>query len=263
MNLLLAWVIVLMQAQAGGQVRSVQGIVTRDGSSDPIANARILVIPVDGVDSPVTLARTDREGRFLVPGLPAGRYRIIVERDGYVRAVSMATIESASVTTTAIGLTPTGVITGRVADAQGNPVSRAFVRAVSGKVSYEGQTNDLGEYRIFDLAPGKYVVNAAPYLAPRIEGTMLIRPTPPSPYAPGEGQAMLPLMRMLQAGDYIDPIALRREVYVPVYFPGTSDAAEATALDLKAGATLDRHRHDRRPRACTPCAGTLTRRPAT
>ncbi len=238
MNLLLAWVIVLMQAQAGGQVRSVQGVVTRDGSSDPVANARILVTSVDGVGTPATLARTDREGRFVVPGLPAGRYRIIVERDGYVRAVSMATIESAAATTTAIALTPTGVITGRVADAQGNPVSRAFVRAASGKVSYEGQTNDLGEYRIFDLPPGQYVVNAAPYLAPRIEGTTLIRPSPPSVYAPGEGQAMLFLTRMLRAGDYIDSMALTREVYVPVYYPGTTDAAGVTALDLKAGATI-------------------------
>lgn len=238
MNLLLAWVLVLTQAPAAGQVRSVQGVVTRDGSSDPVANARILVTSADGVDTPATLARTDRDGRFVVPGLRVGRYRIIVERDGYVRAVSITTIESAAATTAAIALTPTGVITGRVADAQGYPVSRAFVRAVSGKVSYEGQTNDLGEYRIFDLPPGQYVMNAAPYLAPRIQGTTLIRPSPPSPYAPGEGQAMLPLMRMLQAGDYIDPIALAREVYVPVYYPGTTDAAGATALDLKAGATI-------------------------
>ena len=238
MNLLLACVIVLMQAQAAVQGRGLQGVVTRDGSSEPVPGARILVTPADGASTPATLGRTDRDGRFVVPGLPAGRYRIVVERDGYLRAVSVASVESAAGTATAIALTPTGVIAGRVADAQGYPVSRVFVRAVSGKVSYEGQTNDLGEYRIFDLPPGQYVVNAAPYRPPRIEGTTLIRPSPPSPYAPGEGQAMLPLMRMLQAGDYIDPIALTREVYVPVYFPGTTDAAAATALDLKAGATL-------------------------
>lgn len=240
MNLLLASLIVLMQAQAavqGLQGRGIEGVVTRDGSGEPVAGARILVTPADGVSTSATVARTDRDGRFVAAGLPAGRYRIVVERDGYVRAVSVASIESAG-GTAAIALTPTGVIAGRVADGQGNPVSRVFVRAVSGKVTYQGQTNDLGEYRIFDLPPGQYVVNAAPYLAPRIEGTMLIRPSPPSVYAPGEGQAMLFLTRMLQAGDYIDPIALTREVYVPVYYPGTTDAAGATALDLKAGATI-------------------------
>jgi hypothetical protein len=67
---------------------------------------------------------------------------------------------------------------------------------------------------------------------------MLIRPSPPSPYARGEGQAMLPLLRMVQAGDYIDPMALTREVYLPVYYPGTTDATRAAALDLAAGSTL-------------------------
>jgi len=238
MNLLAAFVIVLIQAQGVAQVPGAQVVVTRADSSEPVSGARILITPVDGTGTPATLARTDRDGRFVVPGLPAGRYRVIVEGDGYVRAVSVATFESAAGRTTAIALTPTGVIAGRVVDAQGNPVSRAFVRAVSEKVTYQGQTNDLGEYRIFDLPPGRYVVNAAPYLAPRIEGTMLIRPTPPSPYAPGEGQAMLFLARMLQAGDYIDPIALTREVYVPVYYPGTTEAAAATALELRAGATI-------------------------
>jgi hypothetical protein len=148
------------------------------------------------------------------------------------------TLTGRAVTPATIALTPTGVISGRVVDAQGSAVSRAFVRAAGGKQTYEGQTNDLGEYRIFDLPPGKYIVSASLYLAPRIEGTMLIRPSPPSPYSPGEGQAMLPLLRMLQAGDYIDPMALAREVHVPVYYPGATDAAGATTLDLTPGATL-------------------------
>ena len=49
---------------------------------------------------------------------------------------------------------------------------------------------------------------------------------------------MLSLPRMLQAGDYIDPMALTREVHVPVYYPGATDAAGATTLDLTPGATL-------------------------
>jgi acyl-CoA reductase-like NAD-dependent aldehyde dehydrogenase len=161
----------------------------------------------------------------------------------------MATIESAAATTTAIAFTPTGVITGRVADAQGNPVSRAFVRAASGKVSYEGQTNDLGEYRIFDLPPSQYVVNAAPYLAPRIEGTTLIRPSPPSVYAPGEGQAMLFLTRMLQAGVPPDALhfvpgdgaevggALTRDPRLAgVVFTGSTDTARLIERSMAARA---------------------------
>ena len=49
---------------------------------------------------------------------------------------------------------------------------------------------------------------------------------------------MLPLLRMIQAGDFIDPIALTREVYVTVYYPGTTDATRAATLELAPGATL-------------------------
>jgi hypothetical protein len=238
MKLLVLWVVVLLQAEAAIQTGRIDGIVTRRGTRETVPGARILVASSsDGVSVPVTLARSDRNGRFVVPGLPEGRYRILVERAGYMRALSVATVEAAT-TSASIELTPTGVITGRVMDAQGNPVSRVFVRAAAGTSTYQGQTNDLGEYRIFDLPPGRYVVNAAPYQAPYIEGTTLIRPTPPSPYAPGEGRAMVPLLRMAQAGEYIDPIALSREVHVPVYYPGTTDASQATTLELTAGETL-------------------------
>ena len=199
---------------------------------------RILVSSVDGVNAPPTLARTDDTGRFAVPALPAGRYRIVADREGYVRAMAIVAVTAGARIPATIALTPTGVITGRVVDAEGSPVARAIVRAVAGTQVSEGQTNDLGEYRIWGLPPGQYIVSGAPYLPPRIDGTMLIRPTPPSPYARGEGQAMLPLLRMIQAGDFIDPIALTREVYVTVYYPGTTDATRAAMLDLVPGATL-------------------------
>ena len=241
MTLLLLSFVVLLHAQAaaqpGTQAASVEGVVTRGGTTEPVARARVLVTSADGVNAPATLTRTNDSGRFVVPGLPAGQYRVVVERDGYIRSVTPVAVAGKTPSTTTIALTPTGVITGRVVDAQGNPASRAFVR-VAGKQTYEGQTNDLGEYRIFDLPPGTYVVSASLYLAPRIEGTTLIRPTPASPYAPGEGQAMISLPRLIQSGDYIDPMALTREVHIPVYYPGTTDVSGATPLELNAGATL-------------------------
>ena len=251
--LLLSVVVVLLQAQTTAQTAaqtavqasaqiaartaSVEGVVTRSGTTEPIARARVLVTSADGMNVPATLTRTDDTGRFVVAGLPAGPYRVVVEKDGYVRSVQPVAVTERAAMPATIALTPTGVITGRVVDAQGNPASRAFVR-VAGKQTYEGQTNDLGEYRIFDLPPGTYVVSASLYLAPRIEGTTLIRPTPASPYAPGEGQAMISLPRLIQSGDYIDPMALTREVHIPVYYPGTIDVSGATPLELNAGATL-------------------------
>jgi hypothetical protein len=246
MTVLLLCAVMLCGAQAApvagadgaSAVGGIAGVVLRSGSTEPLPRARVLVTPADGVNEPATLARTDGTGRFAVPVLPAGRYRIVVDREGYVRSASVVAVTAGGSTPARIALTPTGVITGRVVDAEGTPVARTIVRASTGTASFEGQTNDLGEYRIWDLPPGRYVVSGAPYLPPRIDGTMLIRPSPPSPYARGEGQAMLPLLRMVQAGDYIDPMALTREVYLPVYYPGTTDATRAAALDLAAGSTL-------------------------
>ena len=245
MTALLFCALVLCGAQAGAPVAgagggegAIAGVVMRSGSTEPVARARILVSAADGVTAPATLARTDDTGRFAVPALPPGRYRIVADREGYVRATAMVGVTAGVSTPATVALTPTGVITGRVVDAEGSPVSRAIVRAAAGTQVFEGQTNDLGEYRIWDLPPGQYIVSGAPYLPPRIEGTMLIRPTPPSPYARGEGQAMLFLNRMVQAGDFIDPIALTREVYVTVYYPGTTDATRAATLELAPGATL-------------------------
>src|SRR2546428_10362852 len=68
-------------------------------------------------------------------------------------------------------LMPAGTSTGRVFDRDGEPLANVNVEAL--KYSYqEGQrvmnvvqtarTNDLGEYRLFWLQPGRYFVSATP-----------------------------------------------------------------------------------------------------
>ena len=71
---------------------------------------------------------------------------------------------------------------------------------------------------------------------------------------------MLFLSRMLQAGDYVDPMALTREVYLPVFYPGTTDAASAAPVDVAPGS--DRRRYGpycrARPDGVTVIRGRLT-----
>src|SRR6185503_1926865 len=66
-------------------------------------------------------------------------------------------------------LTPQGVIIGRVYDQDGDPVENAQVQVM--RYTYPrggrqlstvgtGSTNDLGEYRVAGLAPGRYYVSA-------------------------------------------------------------------------------------------------------
>ena len=69
-----------------------------------------------------------------------------------------------------------------------------------------GNTNDLGEYRIFGVAPGRYLISATYRKTPLAEGTLDRSATP-------QGQ----------------------EDFVPVYYPGTPDVSTAGELNLTAG----------------------------
>ncbi len=71
-------------------------------------------------------------------------------------------------------MTPQLVITGRVLDPEGDPVFNVLVNVMVGRVvegrrvfvrSNQAQTNDLGEYRVPMLAPGRYVVCVTAALA--------------------------------------------------------------------------------------------------
>ena len=66
-------------------------------------------------------------------------------------------------------MTLTGSISGRVTDAGGEPIAHAFVMALQPwyqkgqrRLAFVQavQTNDLGEYRLFWLPPGRYFIAA-------------------------------------------------------------------------------------------------------
>jgi hypothetical protein len=135
-------------------------------------------------------------------------------------------------------MTPTGVITGRVVDEHNDPVAKVYVRAATKDLTREAQTNDLGDYRIYGLPPGSYVISASAYMPPRIEGGRYVIPTPPSPYSFGEGQAMMQLSGLLQTGAFINPMAFNGETHPRVYYPDTTDPAGATVLQLQLGVVL-------------------------
>ena len=139
-----------------------------------------------------------------------------------------------------IPLTPATAIYGKVINESNEPVVKATVKAL--KPSYrEGerslqavqsvQTNDLGEYRLFGLLPGRYFLSVAPIPPPSIEGGTLTTPSG------GGGFSIQPLQNILATGNAIDPRALDNSTEPAIYFPGTTDPAAASSIDLKAGAS--------------------------
>jgi hypothetical protein len=229
---------------------SVEGVAIKAGTTEPVARARVMLTSVEGRLADTRVVDTDERGRFAFRGVAAGTYRIVAQHDTFVRATARpVTIASGqSIRDLVIAMTPTGVITGRVVDEYGDPVPDVYVRASLKESVFETTTNDLGEYRLFGLPPGAYIVNAAPYLTPWIErdatasdglqtGRVVV-PTRPSPYSPGEGRGLTPLAPLLRAGNFIPFMALRGESHTAVYYPGTTDATAAAPIEVSAGAVV-------------------------
>jgi hypothetical protein len=242
--------VVILAAALQAQSASVQGVAIRQGTTEPVSGARVLLTRLDGRLDDARVVTTDERGRFVFGAIAAGSYRLVAQHEAFVRTEGRTiTIEAGrAVRDLVVTMTPTGVITGRAVDEYGDPAADVFVRATQTDSTYETTTNDLGEYRLYGLPPGAYIVSAAPYLAPRIERemklgntpptAMIIVPTRPSPFSPGEGQGMIVLAQTLKAGNHIPFMALRGESHATVYFPGTTDRAAAGVIEVPAGAVI-------------------------
>jgi hypothetical protein len=166
------------------------------------------------------MASTDAQGRYELRDLPAGRWQLSASKAGFITLQygQRRPFESGRPIEVGEGETmaradftlPRGTaVTGRVMDEFGDPVARAHV-VVMRYQSFQGQrrlvptgfgdqTDDLGAYRIYGLAPGDYYVSAT------------LR-------ADGFGD---------QSGD--------TSGYAPTYYPGTGNVAEAQRVNVGIG----------------------------
>ena len=187
-------------------------------------------------------AITDAEGRYSVGELPAGRYSLNVTRNGYVslnfgqqrafepgKPLELADAQVADKIDFA--LPRGGVIAGRVTDESGEPIAGVGVRALRYQYQPDGRrrlttvptggpfggggstTDDLGQFRIYGLMPGTYVISAS--INPM--GGAIAMPMP----AGG--------MNVLNgANDGSDG-------YATTYFPGTANENDAQGIPVNVG----------------------------
>ena len=165
----------------------IRGRVTAAGTGEVIGKARIGVLNVDNPRSS-TSTTTDAAGRYEVADLPAGRYRIIADRTGYIQGAYGRTranqsmgpptfdlTDGATFAPADISLTKTGVITVRVTDEFGEPVAGALVEPQQSAWGRDGRrqfsaatpintryspTDDRGETRLYGLPPGEFALSA-------------------------------------------------------------------------------------------------------
>ena len=230
------------QAQAAA---SLSGSVIDARTKLAVAEARVLLTPLQAPLTQSLVGSADAEGRFRIDNVPPGPYRLFVDHPDYLRGEHTASLTLAAaqrIENLSIALTATAVISGRVTTESGEPAPKVYVRAHTDKPIAEWRTNDLGEYRLFGLPPGSYVISAERYRPPRIEKTQLgiqyVVPTPPCPDCRGEGQFMQQLPRLFSAGAFIDPLVVAGQSAPPVYYPGTTDRAAAQAVEVGPGARL-------------------------
>ncbi|MBV6430158.1 MAG: hypothetical protein IANPNBLG_00261 [Bryobacteraceae bacterium] len=214
-----------------GELCTIAGVVRNAVTGEPLRKADIMLMRNDSrTPQPPSRTSTNAEGRFAMKAIEPGQYRLLVSRNGFVRTeygarrpggfMSGTTLnlsKGQTLDTIEFRLLPHSVITGRVTDEDGDPVMGASVQLVSPRY-YQGRkqmlpmssamTNDLGEYRVFGVAPGRYYLSvtgrqSSDYAVDRSAGSK-----------PGEG-------------------------YAPTYYPGTESIASAARINVSTGRTIE------------------------
>jgi hypothetical protein len=206
----------------------VSGMVVRLAGGIPLKDATVRL--ENGEDHEHTIAtKSTGDGRFELRNVPAGRYKLVVSRNGYVETEygQKKTSDPGAAFTLSPGQTktdlifrliPAAVIAGRVFNEDGEPVPSASV--IAWREAYqEGRktmtqatqvtTDDLGAFRLFGLPPGRYLVSAMERQWSNAVGD--------KEFSAGSGQAA------------------SEQGYAKTYYPGTSDIARAAAINVKEG----------------------------
>jgi hypothetical protein len=173
---------------------------------------------------------TDAEGRYEFKDLPADRYTVSADKAGFVgvsygqrgprepgRPLEVA--EGQRLEKIDFHMPRGSVITGRIVDEFGEPMSDVPVAALAytwigngGRrlmpMGHMGTTNDIGQYRLYGLPPGDYVVSAT--------------------YRDNS--------RGVPTDDQNEGAA---SGYAPTFYPGTANAAEAQRVTLGIGQEIN------------------------
>jgi hypothetical protein len=159
----------------------VQGQVVNAVTAEPLKKAQVTLRNASTNSS--LSATSDQAGSYSLAGAEPGTYDLLVQRRGFVSSGTSVSLQGTgvgwacpapppgqAVVDAVIRLAPQAVMAGRVVDRDGEPIPGASVQAIQSHGSGSAQrysvaatatTNDLGEYRIFGLASGRYYLGAA------------------------------------------------------------------------------------------------------
>jgi hypothetical protein len=196
----------------------IRGRVVRADTNEPLRRVQVRIDEWStGDQSGPAATMTDAEGRYELMHLAAGRYQLKATRGGYVevaygqrrpfeRGRPLELGEGAVLQNIDFALPPGAVVTGRVVDEAGEAIAhvsvslnrRRYIDGARRLVAESGSsTDDRGEFRIFGVPPGDYVI-VATFGATHLGSRDRVR-------------------------------------YVPTYYPGTPVASEAERVTVGPG----------------------------
>ena len=213
----------------------LSGRVVDERTRLPIPGARVSLSSESG-NALVPLLQqtiTDQDGRYIFEGVAAGQYRVDVRKSGILPladallARTVTVRDGQAVEDWNISVQRGGAIAGRILDQFGEPLPDATIRAVrqdKGGAPYQYWvrgvirsdpsdprflTNDLGEFRLYGLVPGEYVLSAE---RPKMDGyrniaaDMTLRD---STYYPGVSEVSAAQVITVSAGETASGVEFR------------------------------------------------------
>lgn len=245
----------LPSAPAAAGTGTIAGQVVAADTGQPLPGVRVTL--TGGSPGSIKMVTTDQQGRFEVTGLPSASYTVTAMRAGFVESTygqqqpgsgrpgtPIQLADGQAIKDLSLRLAKGGVFTGIVVDEFGYPATATSVRAYRAAFrngertliqASSGQTDDRGVYRLYGLVPGEYVVVAAPRSAAVME--MAVREA----RMEAEIAAVQVRLAAVEAARALELRSTRAVAtlppdpspgYAPVYFPGTTIAAQSTRLAL-------------------------------
>lgn len=231
----------------------VSGLVVSEGS--PARPLRRATVSLVSPDLGVPLATvTDDAGRFLLTSVPSGNYTIAASKPAFVGAffgslrpgrgpgVPVAVRDGQRISNITLTLRRGGVIAGTLKLPSGEPAAGMSVTVVAiegnggarhlGFAGGRASTDDRGQYRVYGLPPGAYLVQAEPagLLSGALSGANDARQTTASEVRWAIGSSP-----SASAGGPPAPDRGRTMNYAAVYFPGTPDPSAAELVVVTGG----------------------------
>jgi hypothetical protein len=167
-------------AEAPQGTAKITGRVVSADTGNPVRRAQVRVNAPDTRTNRMVI--TDSQGRYEITGLPAARYRLQVSKAGYVTleygqarpfeaGKPLDVAEAQSLEKVDFSLPRGSVIAGRISDEYGEPIADVSVQAMRYQFTNgqrqlvnagrAGTSDDIGQFRIFGLMPGEYIVRAS------------------------------------------------------------------------------------------------------